>query len=330
MMKLIWLIIITVIINGCGLANKEGTVAAVKGKNTYYPIYIKNYTSNRENMNEIFCKKPERVIAHHQNIMEALMAIDEEETIVGGAFAGTDTREFSAQYKDKVKKLPEINGFNFDLETVLMYRPDLIIGWQSTFSSRLLRSTDFWHKRGVNTYIVPNSNSILPIGTVEDEYRFLHDIGSIFNRQKETAMLINEIKDEVAYVQKQTKGRKQQRVLIIEFMGRGITTYDKTRLCGDMVKKLGGQLIECGRNIDAETLITLNPDVIFVVNAKGLLANDAAIQKVYSNKAFKNIKAVKNNRVYPIPLIFMYASGTRTIDGIKTFRDGLYPEMKGW
>lgn len=49
-------------------------------------------------------------------------------------------------------------------------------------------------------------------------------------------MLINEIKDEVAYVQKQTKGRKQERVLIIEFMGRGIITYDKTRLCGDMVK----------------------------------------------------------------------------------------------
>lgn len=40
MMKFIWLIIITVIINGCGLANKEGTVAAVKEKNTYYPIYI--------------------------------------------------------------------------------------------------------------------------------------------------------------------------------------------------------------------------------------------------------------------------------------------------
>lgn len=65
MMKFIWLIIITVIINGCGLANKEGTVAAVKEKNTYYPIYIKNYTSNRETLNEIFYKKPERVIAHH-------------------------------------------------------------------------------------------------------------------------------------------------------------------------------------------------------------------------------------------------------------------------
>ncbi len=74
----------------------------------------------------------------------------------------------------------------------------------------------------------------------------------------------------------------------------------------------------------------MNPDVIFVVNAKGLLANDAAIEKVYNNKAFKNIRAVKNKRVYPIPLIFMYASGTRTMDGIKTFRDGLYPEMKGW
>lgn len=330
-MKLLYFFAVCLLLTGCSLSkDNETQINSTSIKDDYYPISITNYASDRKKIQEIFKEKPKRVIAHHQNTIEAMMAINEEKRIVAGAFAGTDTREFSAQYKDKVKKLPEINGFNFDLETVLMYRPDLIIGWQSTFSSRLLRSTDFWHKRGVNTYIAPNSNSILPIGTVEDEYRFLHDIGSIFNRQKETAMLINEIKDEVAYVQKQTKCRKQERVLIIEFMGRSITTYDKTRLCGDMVKKLGGQLIECGRNIDAETLITLNPDVIFVVNAKGLSANDAAIQKVYSNKAFKNIKAVKNNRVYPIPLIFMYASGTRTIDGIKTFRDGLYPEMKGW
>ena len=75
MMKFIWLLIITVIINGCGFANKEGTVA-VKGKNADYPISIKNYTSNRENLNEVFYKKPERVIAHHQNIMEALKRIE--------------------------------------------------------------------------------------------------------------------------------------------------------------------------------------------------------------------------------------------------------------
>ena len=37
--------------------------------------------------------------------------------------------------------------------------------------------------------------------------------------------------------------------------------------------------------------------------------------------------AVKNGRVYPIMLGDMYASGARTIDGIRNFAAGLYPEL---
>ncbi len=328
MLKFFCLLLVAINLSGCRLeANNEKIEE--NAIETYYPITIKNYASNRCVIEETFIKKPERVVAHHQNIMEVLMAIDEEKTIIGAAFAGTDTRKFSDGYQHKVNKLPKINEFNFDLETVLMYRPDLIIGWQSTFSPRVLRDTAFWHKRGVNTYIVANSNAVLPVGTVEDEYTFLNDMGIVFNHKQDTDKLIAEIKTTVDYVQKQVQGQRKQRVLILEFMGNSIITYDKSRLGGDMIKKLGGELVECGHNIDAETLIMLNPDVIFMVSAKGTQNNNYTLQKIYGNRAFRNIKAVKNKRVYYIPLIYMYASGTRTIDGIRTFRDGLYPEMKG-
>ena len=37
--------------------------------------------------------------------------------------------------------------------------------------------------------------------------------------------------------------------------------------------------------------------------------------------------AVKNGRVVPIMLSEMYASATRTKDGIVTFANGLYPDI---
>ena len=41
----------------------------------------------------------------------------------------------------------------------------------------------------------------------------------------------------------------------------------------------------------------------------------------------QSLQAVQNDRVVPIMLSEMYASATRTQDGIETFAKGLYPEL---
>ena len=43
--------------------------------------------------------------------------------------------------------------------------------------------------------------------------------------------------------------------------------------------------------------------------------------------ALQSLDAVKNGRVYPIMLSEMYASATRTQDGVETFAKGLYPDV---
>ena len=52
-----------------------------------------------------------------------------------------------------------------------------------------------------------------------------------------------------------------------------------------------------------------------------------AINKVLNNKSLASLNAVKNNRVNSIALGEMYSSGIRTIDGITTFANGIYPEL---
>ena len=48
------------------------------------------------------------------------------------------------------------------------------------------------------------------------------------------------------------------------------------------------------------------------------------VNKILNNPAFASLSAVKNKRVYAIPLGDMYSSGIRTIDGINPFANGLY------
>lgn len=48
---------------------------------------------------------------------------------------------------------------------------------------------------------------------------------------------------------------------------------------------------------------------------------------IQDDESLKSLDAVKNGRVYPIMLSEMYASATRTQDGIETFAKGLYPDV---
>ena len=48
---------------------------------------------------------------------------------------------------------------------------------------------------------------------------------------------------------------------------------------------------------------------------------------ILEDEAYASLDAVKNGRVVPIMLSEMYASATRTQDGIVTFAQGLYPDV---
>ena len=81
------------------------------------------------------------------------------------------------------------------------------------------------------------------------------------------------------------------------------------------------------KSIGKEKLIELNPDVIFSVYYGDSIVRDQSTESIVKDEALKNVSAVSNNRVHPIVLSEVYASGVRTYDGIKTIIAGLYPEM---
>ena len=75
-----------------------------------------------------------------------------------------------------------------------------------------------------------------------------------------------------------------------------------------------------------------NPDVIFVVYMPYAgddpeTVKESQLAVIKDDEALQSLDAVKNGRVYPIMLSEMYASATRTQDGIETFAKGLYPDV---
>ena len=329
LVKFTMLLLICLALSACGNSSVRPKNISNISENIGYPVTVNNYNSDRSRAILKFYNKPKRVIANQQNTIETLLALEEDNAIVAAACTSNHTTEFLSKYKARIEALPVLSRHDFDLETALMLHPDFIVGWQSTFSNRALRSTEFWRNRGVNTYIVENSNSILHVGRVEDEYTFINNMGKIFHKEALAQDMLQEMEAEITDAVEKSRHRDKQNVLIIEAQGNNIVVYGKNRLGGDMVTKLGGSVMECGSRIGAENLIQLNPDVIFVVCIGWQEDAQACIDGIINNKAYRSIKAIKNKRVYAIPLMYMYASATRTLDGIRVFKQGLYPDVNG-
>lgn len=292
-----------------------------------YPLTITNYNYSKEKIPVTFEKIPEKVFCLYQNSIETMLALGLEDHILAAAKLDHPVKP---EYAEAFSKINYISDFELTKEAVIMMQPDFILTWMSPFDEKKLGDVDFWHERSINTYMAPNSNSLEPNKTLENEYRYIMELGEIFDVEDRAQEIVNEVKSEVNRVTEATKGQEKRTAMIIEFGKDSMFTYGKTTLGGNMVTALGGELLEGAEStIGLEDLINLNPDVIYVVYMDGTEEGKelAAINKVLENDALASLTAVKNGSVYGMPLGNMYAAATRMIDGINIFAKGMYPEL---
>lgn len=293
---------------------------------SYYPITYTTYNHEKEPVEVTIEKTPEKVVAVYQNSIETLLALGLEEHIV--AAAGLD-HKVKPEYEEAFSKVEYLDDWQPTKETVVMLEPDFILSWYSYFGEKRLGDVGYFHENNIGTYMALNSGAVAP-RTVENECEDILTLGKIFNVNERAQVIVDTIKDRVAEISKEAQSKEQKTALIIEFSGETIWSYGETSLGGDMVTQLGAELLSPeGNDLGIEDIIAYNPDAIFVVYYNGGERTDeeaesGAMDGVVKNEALANLEAVINNKVFAIPLGEMYASGTRTIDGIERFASGIY------
>lgn len=284
---------------------------------------VSTVDSQRKNVELGFSKVPQKVIANRIYVAETLIALGVEKNILAVNYQNTDRyKEYLPQYKEQADNLRRITFDNLTMEEAVSLQPDFIIGWLTTFDSKGLGTTDFWNKRGVNTYINTTSNGLTKHETIEDQEKFILDMGKIFQKEAESKELVDNI--ETAIKTTINSKSKYKRVLVLENEGRGFRNYDSDTLAGNMVERLNGQIVSQGRVLSYEEVIKINPEAIFLV----YFNKDRFIQlkQIYSIPALHSVNAIKNKRVYPIRLDYIYTPGVRIVEGLKIMRKGLYDE----
>ena len=308
-------------------AEQMGQTEQSSAEDSHYPVTVTTYDFEGNEIRTTYEQAPEKVLCVYQGCLETMLALDLEDHVIASYGLDNPVKEEWEEGLSKMNYNEEV--FAPDKETVLMMEPDMIFSWGSIFSEKNLGDATEWTANGTNTYISTNTRRGGHPRTLENEYTDLLNIGKIFDVEEKAQAIVDEMKNEISSVLSQTQGQEAPRVAIIEFLNDEISNYGASQLGGDMVVQLGGVLAEPeASTIGKEDLLDLDPDVIFVVYmARTEGVEEEMRGKLMDDPAFSDLSAVKNDRVYTIMLGDMYASTVRSIDGIRAFAAGMYPEL---
>ena len=242
------------------------------------------------NAKGVQAKKYNHIISLTLSGDEMLLGLVSENRIAGLSGKINEDKEIS-NIADKAKKFPKVES---NEEILISLEPDLIItaDWLSKKTNHLSELT------GAKVYIYKTANSY------EEQKKLIRDLAILVeekeNGEKLIANMDNRLKALQNKIAKKYKGPKP-RILMYTSFG---TTSGKNTTFNDMVKLINGVNVvaEAGidgfKDISKEKVIELNPDIIIVPIAKKYDNVNKISKLFFEDPSFKNVKAIKNKKVY--------------------------------
>lgn len=242
------------------------------------------------NAKGVQAKKYNHIVSLTLSGDEMLLGLVPENRIAGLSGKINEDKEIS-NIVDKAKKFPKVEG---NEEVLMSLEPDLIIvaDWLSK------RITDIGAITGAKVYFYKTPNSY------EEQKKLIRDLANLVEEKENGEKLIKNMDDRLKALQnkiaKNYKGAKP-RILMYTSFG---TTSGKNTTFSDMVKLINGVNVvaEAGidgfKDISKEKVIELNPDIIIVPIAKKYDNVNKISKLFFEDPSFKNVKAIKNKKVY--------------------------------
>lgn len=242
------------------------------------------------NAKGVQAKKYNHIVSLTLSGDEMLLGLVPENRIAGLSGKINEDKEIS-NIVDKAKKFPKVEG---NEEVLMSLEPDLIIvaDWLSK------RITDIGAITGAKVYFYKTPNSY------EEQKKLIRELANLVEEKENGEKLIKNMDDRLKALQnkiaKNYKGAKP-RILMYTSFG---TTSGKNTTFNDMVKLINGVNVvaEAGidgfKDISKEKVIELNPDIIIVPIAKKYDNVNKISKLFFEDPSFKNVKAIKNKKVY--------------------------------
>jgi len=214
-------------------------------------------------------------------------------------------------YYEILKDKPQIGGgfHNLNIERILGLKPDLVFCWKA--------HADVLKSRDLNVY---------PTGPydIEGIMELIKDVGKFVGKEKEAEKTIFDMKTKINKIEEKLKNAGSQPLVYFEAGTLG-KSRAKGSLTHDLITRAGG--INLAKDepvpfplLSSECIIEKNPDII-IVEEYG-----APAEEIKARRAWQNIKAIKNNRVYQSPVYYTNYT-PRCLEGLEQYAKWFHPEV---
>ena len=268
------------------------------------------------NAKGVQAKKYNRIVSLTLSGDEMLLGLVPENRIAGLSGKINEDKEIS-NIVDKAKKFPKVEG---NEEVLMSLEPDLIIvaDWLSK------RITDIGAITGAKVYFYKTPSSY------EEQKKLIRDLANLVEEKENGEKLIKNMDDRLKALQnKIAKNYKEVKPRILMYTSFS-TTSGKNTTFNDMVKLINGVNVvaEAGidgfKDISKEKVIELNPDIIIVPIAKKYDNVNKISKLFFEDPSFKNVKAIKNKKVYFIQYKDITSTSQYMINSIEELAKVVY------
>lgn len=234
----------------------------------------------------------------------------------GGGSAVKGVVSYS-DYPPTANTIPQVGSYNaVDIEKILELDPDLVVAWKSGNPPLQISKLK---KLGLNVYVSEPRN-------FESITSTMHRLGVLLGTEKVANAAIEEFQSKLQSLKKRyAKEKSKPKTVFIQIWNQPLMTINGDHLISKIVEFCSGQNIfhDIGSltlNLDAETVLQKNPDVI-LVSRDGKLGEQWL--SFWTQWSFVN--AVKNNQLFTANPDYLVRHTPRIIHGIEQVCRALQP-----
>lgn len=238
-----------------------------------------------------------RIVVLAPHVVENLYAIGAEGQIV----AAVDYSDYPAA----ARKLPRVGGYaKFDVETILLKKPDLIIGWSSGNPAAQL---DQVRALGVPLYLSqPNR--------FEDVAKELRQFGRLTGREAVADVAASRFLQRLDTLRKQSASKPKVRVFY-EIWQTPLMTIGGDQIISSAITACGGENVFASIKAMAAQV---SEEAVIAADAEAFVAggmNEIRKDWLEGWRRWKQLTAVKRNNLFFVPADLMQRHTVRLIDG---------------
>ncbi|EHP2905556.1 TPA: ABC transporter substrate-binding protein [Listeria monocytogenes] len=283
--KGIAVVLLLAILTACG--NTETKAPEKKTEK----IEVKDATGNTITLEEA----PTKIVSLMPSNTEILFALD-----LGDKVKGVTAYD---DYPKEAQKVEKVTSTSVDTEKIIAIKPDLVLGHESMLATekdayQLLKDA------GINVFVVPDATDL------KAAEKSIITVGKLTGKEKEAKEVTDSMEEQKVVIEKKAKELKTSPKVWIE-ISPDLYTAGKGTFMNEMLELAGGTNVVTESGFipyNEEKVVELQPDIILSVypDAK------ATIQK---RAAWKDIPAIKNDKIYEMDANKLSRPGPRLLEG---------------